>query len=104
MTRTTNASRLAHFSLALYPLNQTKSDPVVTCTGDGEQWHDYQQLKAPGFDGSQTIDLSDCWAQVAAHAPAEIRCTVVGRETIVKWSSTQQLTEQFTLIGKFRYA
>lgn len=94
---------LERFSVEIFPGHRITGDALAHYTGTGDQWQQYDLIKLPGFDGSQTIDLRDFWHTVFQQQPTHYQVGVTGRETIVKWSDTQQLTEAFTLVAELSY-
>ncbi|OOY35762.1 hypothetical protein [Solemya velum gill symbiont] len=99
----TDYKQLMNFDLKLYPYHQVTSQYAGSFTGTGDQWKQYQTIKQPGFNGSQVIDLTNFWRIVIEHQPSHYQCDVIGLETIVKWSSTRQLKERFTLVAQMTY-
>ncbi len=99
----TEAKEIKSFELELFPHQKLSADRVARFVGDGGDWQDYQSIKVPGFDGSQTINLTDFWCAVFEHQQSHYQCDVIGNETIVKWSDTRVLKEHFTLIARITY-
>ena len=95
--------KLKIFKIYLYPLNNTNVEATAEYTGSSNEWQSYRQIKLPGFDGSQTINLDDLWLNVFSNYPSNIQIDVTGIETIIKYSGTQQLTEKFTIIAELCY-
>lgn len=91
------------FSVRVFPHQQLSAESVADFNGVGSLWQDYQYIKLPGFDGSQTVNLTDFWRAVFVHQPLHYQCDVIGCETIVKWSDTRTLKEKFTLIAEIVY-
>ena len=98
-----DAKKLKAFTLRVFPAGLVNGESAVEYEGAVDEWHDYRQIKQPGFDGSQTIHLNDLWLQVFSQYPEKIQMDVVGYETIVKYNNTQQLTEKFTVLADFCY-
>ncbi len=98
-----NTSKLKKFKLTLYAGDNIDGEAVDEYQGAGEQWVNYQQLKLPGFDGSQTLNLQDFWLNVANTKPLAITTRIYGIETIVKWSNTHQIKNVFTLVAELSY-
>ena len=99
----TNNNSLKDFRLQLFPQQQVAANAVASFTDTGDKWQRYLIIRLPGFDGSQSVDLTEFWHTVFEQCPTQHQCNVVGRETIVKWSDTKQLTEHFTLIADLTY-
>ena len=95
--------KLKVFCIRIFPAGLINGEAKVEYEGNGEEWHNYRQIKQPGFDGAQTINLNDLWLQVFSQYPKSIQMEVVGYETIVKYGNTQQLTEKFTVVADFCY-
>ncbi len=101
--------QLSHFSLIIYP-NAFRLDsgielePISRFEGDYSMLNQYQQIKIPGFDGAQVIQLEAFWNHVLAKQVTEVVFPVVGVETIVKWSNTRQIQEKFKLHAKLQFA
>lgn len=97
------AKEIKSFELELFPHQKLSAEMVARFVGDGGDWQDYQIIKVSGFDGSQTINLTEFWCAVFEHQKCDYQRDVVGRETIVKWSDTTVLKEHFTLIATIAY-
>ena len=99
----TDNNSLTRFYLQLFPQQQISVDAIASFADTGDQWQHYLRINLPGFDGSQSVDLSEFWNTVFSQQPNHHQCDVVGRETIVKWADTKQLTQHFTLVADLTY-
>jgi hypothetical protein len=100
---------LVSFSLCLYPESYTVDNrqdfqPIVEYSDKGINWSDYQRLKVPGFDSVQTVCLTDFWNSILSEQIEEITVPVVGVETIIKWSNTRQIKQQFKLHARLIFS
>ncbi|MFT7559760.1 MAG: hypothetical protein ACI93R_001675 [Flavobacteriales bacterium] len=98
-----NAKKLKMFTIKVFPVGLVNGEPETEYNGNGDEWRSCNQIKQPGFDGAQTINLDDLWLQVFSTYPKSIEVDVIGYETIVKYNNTQQLTEKFTIVADFCY-
>lgn len=94
---------LTAFNLSLFLCGQNDAEPCAQYEGSGDEWTSYLQIKQPGFDGYQTINLEGLWENVFSNYPKRVHMEVIGLETIVKYSDTQQFTEKFILVAELYY-
>ena len=94
---------LDHFQAKIFTGSRTCGDSETEFSGKGQQWLNYRSIKLPGFDGSQTLNLENFWLEVFTHQNSDVTAKLTGRETIVKYSNTQQLEEPFTIVATLTY-
>ncbi len=94
---------LKNFHLQLFLHKQTDGEALASYIGNGEQWQQYRTIMLPGFDGSQCVDLTGFWHEAFSLQISHYEGDVIGRETIVKWFDTKQLTERFTAVADLIY-
>lgn len=98
-----NNKVLDHFHGRIYAGNRTTGEPETDFTGNGQQWSNFRSIKLPGFDGRQTLNLDNFWLEVFTHQSNEITTQLIGLETIIKHSNTQQLKQPFTIVANLTY-
>ena len=96
-------ARVSSFRLRVHANTRVPGAPVRTCSGRGEDWHDYTTLSVEGFNGSATLKLDDVWRRALEDRQSRVVATCEALETIVKFGSTMQLRHDFKVVLEVKF-
>ncbi|MFL0803507.1 MAG: hypothetical protein K6L81_07290 [Agarilytica sp.] len=97
------SKKIASFELNIYAGAGENSEPVYSCSGLGDEWLQYMQVRLPGFDGTMLLRLEGFWRTVAEEMPSRYSEQITAYETIVKMGDTMQLKSIFNAIATIFY-